>query len=196
MILLDIKDLRKAKITLALIFINILCFLSFNIAMPMEYFYLFVQINSRILNEYEIWRLFTSLFLHADILHLVSNLLALLIFGATIESHPKFSKLFYVITFIISGLIGNIFSLILLLPNTISLGASGSIFGLIGVVLIIIASENRSLLPFALLYIAYYIVASFSPEINIWAHLTGLIGGISLGYILYYRKNRVEQSFD
>ncbi|MHA2186287.1 MAG: hypothetical protein ACXAAI_14935, partial [Promethearchaeota archaeon] len=62
MILLDIKDLRKAKITLALIFINILCFLSFNIAMPMEYFYLFVQINSRILNEYEIWRLFTSLF--------------------------------------------------------------------------------------------------------------------------------------
>ncbi|MHA2185488.1 MAG: rhomboid family intramembrane serine protease, partial [Promethearchaeota archaeon] len=105
-------------------------------------------------------------------------------------------KLFYVITFIISGLIGNIFSLILLLPNTISLGASGSIFGLIGVVLIIIASENRSLLPFALLYIAYYIVASFSPEINIWAHLTGLIGGISLGYILYYRKNRVEQSFD
>jgi rhomboid protease GluP len=196
MILLDIKDLRKAKITLALIFINILCFLSFNIAMPMEYFYLFVQINSRILNEYEIWRLFTSLFLHADILHLVSNLLALLIFGATIELHPKFSKLFYVITFIISGLIGNIFSLILLLPNTISLGASGSIFGLIGVVLIIIASENRSLLPFALLYIAYYIVASFSPEINIWAHLTGLIGGISLGYILYYRKNRVEQSFD
>ncbi|MHA2472551.1 MAG: rhomboid family intramembrane serine protease [Promethearchaeota archaeon] len=196
MILLDIKDLRKAKITLALIFINILCFLSFNIAMPMEYFYLFVQINSRILNEYEIWRLFTSLFLHADILHLVSNLLALLIFGATIELHPKFSKLFYVITFIISGLIGNIFSLILLLPNTISLGASGSIFGLIGVVLIIIASENRSLLPFALLYIAYYIVASFSPGINIWAHLTGLIGGISLGYMLYYRKNRVEQSFD
>ncbi|MHA2397919.1 MAG: rhomboid family intramembrane serine protease [Promethearchaeota archaeon] len=196
MILLDIKDLRKAKITLALIFINILCFLSFNIAMPIEYFYLFVQINSRILNEYEIWRLFTSLFLHADILHLVSNLLGLLIFGATIESHPKFSKLFYVITFIISGLIGNIFSLILLLPNTISLGASGSIFGLIGVVLIIIASENRSLLPFALLYIAYYIVASFSPGINIWAHLTGLIGGISLGYMLYYRKNRVEQSFD
>ncbi|MHA1914526.1 MAG: rhomboid family intramembrane serine protease [Promethearchaeota archaeon] len=196
MILLDVTNLKEAKITLTLVFINVLSFFSFNVSLPSEYFFLFVQINKRIIIDYEIWRLFTSLFLHADILHLVSNLLALLIFGATIESNKKFSKLFFIITYFISGLIGNLLSLIILSPYTISLGASGSIFGLIGVVLIIIASENRSLLPFALIYIGSYIIASLAPDINIWAHLAGLVGGVSLGYINHYRKNRFEQPHD
>ncbi|MHA2123187.1 MAG: rhomboid family intramembrane serine protease, partial [Promethearchaeota archaeon] len=196
MILLDVTNLKEAKITLTLVFINVLSFFSFNVSLPSEYFFLFVQINKRIIIDYEIWRLFTSLFLHADILHLVSNLLALLIFGATIESNKKFSKLFFIITYFISGLIGNLLSLIILSPYTISLGASGSIFGLIGVVLIIIASENRSLLPFALIYIGSYIIASLAPDINIWAHLAGLVRGVSLGYINHYRKNRFEQPHD
>jgi len=188
MIFLDAERFKEAKITLALILINIICFLVFSLALPGEYIITLVQINWKILNEYEIWRLFTPIFLHSDLLHLFSNMFALLVFGTTIETDPKISKLEYVLIYFISGLIGNVASLFLLPSSVISLGASGAIFGLIGVVLIMVAIENRSLLPFALIYIAYFIAASFMPGINIWAHIFGLLGGILCGFIFYYRR--------
>lgn len=188
MILLDADDLKNAKITLSLILFNILFFFFFNLTVPLEKFLIFVQINRRIIENYEIWRIFTSLFLHANELHLFSNMISLLFFGATIETNPNISKLQFLLIYLISGIIGNLFSLVLLPYDAISLGASGAIFGLIGVVLIMIATENRTLLPFTLMYVMYFVISSFMPGINIWAHIFGLLGGIICGYIIYYRK--------
>ena len=188
MILLDADDLKNAKITLSLILFNILFFFFFNLTVPLEKFLIFVQINRRIIENYEIWRIFTSLFLHANQLHLFSNMISLLFFGATIETNPNISKLQFLLIYLISGIIGNLFSLVLLPYDAISLGASGAIFGLIGVVLIMIATENRTLLPFTLMYVVYFVISSFTPGINIWAHIFGLLGGIICGYIIYYRK--------
>ncbi|HEC38574.1 MAG TPA: rhomboid family intramembrane serine protease [bacterium] len=188
MILLDADDLKNAKITLSLILFNILFFFFFKLTVPLEKFLIFVQINRRIIENYEIWRIFTSLFLHANELHLFSNMISLLFFGATIETNPNISKLQFLLVYLISGIIGNLFSLVLLPYGAISLGASGAIFGLIGVVLIMIATENRTLLPFTLMYVMYFVISSFMPGINIWAHIFGLLGGIICGYIIYYRK--------
>ena len=188
MILLDADDLKNAKITLSLILFNILFFFFFNLTVPFEKFLIFVQINRRIIENYEIWRIFTSLFLHANELHLFSNMISLLFFGATIETNPNISKLQFLLIYLISGIIGTLFSLVLLPYDAISLGASGAIFGLIGVVLIMIATENRTLLPFTLMYVMYFVISSFMPGINIWAHIFGLLGGIICGYIIYYRK--------
>lgn len=189
MILLDADDLKNAKITLSLILFNILFFFFFNLTVPLEKFLIFVQINRRIIENYEIWRIFTSLFLHANELHLFSNMISLLFFGATIETNPNISKLQFLLIYLISGIIGNLFSLVLLPYDAISLGASGAIFGLIGVVLIMIATENRTLLPFTLMYVMYFVISSFMPGINIWAHIFGLLGGIICGYILYYNRD-------
>ncbi|MCK4285793.1 MAG: rhomboid family intramembrane serine protease [Candidatus Lokiarchaeota archaeon] len=190
MIFLDMEHLKDAKITLSLVFLNIVSFLIFNLALPVRYLLFFVQINRNIINNYEIWRLITPIFFHANELHLFSNMIALLLFGATVETNQKLSKLEFLLIYFISGFVGNVFSLFLLPFDAISLGASGAIFGLIGVALVMVIIDNRALLPFALLYIGYFIIASFMPGINIWAHIFGLLVGLLLGYLFYYRKNQ------
>ncbi|MFX0029193.1 MAG: rhomboid family intramembrane serine protease [Candidatus Hermodarchaeota archaeon] len=195
MILLDAERLKDAKLTLFLIFINGIFYIIFNIILPIEYLLFFAQINRNIIIDFEIWRLITPIFLHADFMHLFSNMFALLIFGATIETNLKISKLQYVMIYLISGLIGNLFTLILLPIDATSLGASGAIFGFLGVVLLMVATDDRSLLPSALIYGLYFIAASFIPGVNIWAHIAGLLGGLLCGYVFYYRKNRFYPSY-
>ena len=185
---LDIESLKDARITLTLIFINVFIFFTFSFALPEENVWIFVQINRNIIHDHEIWRLFTSMFFHGDFLHLFSNGFALLLFGATVENNKHISKIQYLIIYFVSGLIGNIFSLLLLPIDAISLGASGAIFGLIGVAFIIVATDSPSLLIFALFYMAYFIITSLAPGINLWAHLFGLLGGILFGYLFYARK--------
>lgn len=192
MIVLDIESLKDARITLSLILINILSFLLLNLAAPDEVTLFFVQINRNIIYKYEIWRLITSMFLHGDPIHLFSNMFALLLFGATVENNKSISKIQFLIIYFISGLIGNLFSLFLLPLDIISLGASGSIFGLIGVAFTIIATDDRSLLFFALFYLVFFIATSFMPGINFWAHIFGLLGGILFGYLFYIRKRKIK----
>lgn len=192
MMVLDIESLKDARITLTLIFINVFMFFTFNFVLNQNEILYLVQINRNIIYEYEIWRLFTSMFLHGDNLHLFSNMFGLLIFGATVENNQRISNIKYLIIYFVSGLIGNLFTLILLPINAISLGASGAIFGLIGVAFIIVATDSPPLLFFAIFYIAYFVVASFAPGINLWAHIFGLLGGITFGYLFYIRNRKVR----
>lgn len=195
MMILDIENIKEAKITLTLIFVNILSFILFNLALPQDYLLLFAQINSNIINGYEIWRLFTSIFLHADPFHMFSNMIALLLFGATVEINKSISNIKFLLIYFVSGLIGNVFSLLLLPLDTTSLGASGAIFGLIGVAFIMVATDYPPLLLFALFYIAFFIITSFTPGINYWAHIFGLLGGILFGYLFYTRKRKIRLDY-
>ncbi|MFX1523245.1 MAG: rhomboid family intramembrane serine protease [Promethearchaeota archaeon] len=191
MYVFNVENLKEARLTLSLVFLNVVLFVVFNLTLPIDFLLLFVQINENILNNYEIWRLITPIFLHADVLHLFSNSIALLLFGAIVETNHRFSKIKFLLIYFVSGIVGNLFSLILLPSYTISLGASGAIFGLVGVTLIMTITDNRALLPFALLYMLYFIIASLMPGINIWAHIFGLLVGLLFGYAFYYRKNIV-----
>jgi len=190
MYVLDADSLKKAKITQALIIINCISFIVFNILLPLEFILQLVQINSKILQDLEYYRLITSMFLHADIMHIFSNMIALLLFGTAVESN--YSKLEYLIIYFISGLIGNLFSLILLPPEVISLGASGAIFGLIGAAFVLFMVDgDRTLIFLGVFYLFYFIIASLAPGINLWAHLFGLVGGFLFGYIfMRKRKNQ------
>ncbi len=192
MMVLDIESLKDARITLTLIFINVFMFFTFNFVLNQNEILFLVQINRNVIHEYEIWRLFTSMFLHGDTLHLFSNMFGLLIFGATVENNQRITNVKYLIIYFVSGLIGNLFSLFLLPIDAISLGASGAIFGLIGVAFIIVATDSPPLLFFAIFYIAFFVIASIAPGINLWAHIFGLIGGITFGYFFYTRKRKVR----
>ncbi|UCD02233.1 MAG: rhomboid family intramembrane serine protease [Promethearchaeota archaeon] len=195
MMVLDIQNLKNARITLTLIFVNILCFFIFNLVLSQESILLFVQINRNIIDNYELWRLITPIFMHGDPIHLFSNMIALLLFGATVENNNNISKIQYLTIYFMSGLIGNVFSLILLPLDSISLGASGAIFGLIGVAFLIIATDYPPLLFFALFYIAFFIITSFTPGINYWAHIFGLMGGLLFGYLFYIRKRKIRITY-
>ena len=192
MLILDAEDFKEAKISLALIFINVVCFIIFNLILDVEYLLLFAQINSNVIEDLEIWRLFTAMFLHGDIIHLFSNMVALLIFGTAVETN--FPRYQYVIIYFVSGFIGNIFSLFLLPLNSASLGASGAIFGLIGAAFIFFVKEDPTFIGLGLIYVAYFLIMSFAPGINYWAHIFGLLGGILLGH-LFKRKRELEDIY-
>lgn len=182
MLILDIESIKRAHITITLIILNLFCFISLNLIIGVEGVLYFAQINRNIVERGEIWRLFTPMFLHADFLHLFSNMVALLIFGTAVEETYK-SKYQYLLIYFVSGFIGNLFTLLILPLDSISLGASGAIFGLIGAAFMVFIKEDHTFLFLGMLYIGYFILSSFAPGINAIAHIFGLIGGIGLGYL-------------
>jgi membrane associated rhomboid family serine protease len=190
MFVLEASNFKEARITIFLISINVLLYFFFSLAFE-DLFYQLVQINNKIIVELEIWRLFTSMFLHGDSMHLFSNMIALLLFGTYVELN--FSKFEFLLIYFISGLIGNLFSLFLLPFNVISLGASGAIFGLIGATLsLLIVERDTPLIILGLFYVFYFVFSSFSPGINYFAHIFGLLGGFSAGFAFKRKKKSVE----
>jgi len=195
MFVLDAKNFKKARITLFLITFNTLLYLFFSFGLEDldDIFYLLVQINSKVVYDLELWRLVTSMFLHGDLLHLFSNMFSLLIFGSYIEL--SFSKFKFVLIYFISGFLGSLFTVFLLPLNTISLGASGAIFGLIGAVLsMLILDRKNPLIILGLIYVFYFVITSFRPGVNYFAHIFGLLGGFIIGYLLR-KKPPAEQLY-
>lgn len=127
----------------------------------------------------EWYRLFSCVFVHASILHLLLNMYAFKIIGSQVESY--LGKVKYIIVFIISGLIGSLFSA--LLTNSVSVGASGAIFGVLGSLLyfgyhyrlILGNSLMNQILPVVLFNL---IIGLFIPGVDIFAHIGGLVGGM------------------
>lgn len=76
------------------------------------------------------WQLFTSMFVHFGFLHIIFNMFALYYFGRLNETY--FSSRSYFVIYLASGFLGNVVSLFMLPAATLSGGASGAIFGLVG----------------------------------------------------------------
>jgi rhomboid protease GluP len=119
----------------------------------------------------------------------------LLLYGSLVE---KFFKRYeYLLIYFFSGFLGNLFTLMLYPPNSLSVGASGAIFGLLGAAFVLVARSNeRTVLVLAIIYLVYFLVASFQPGINAWAHLFGLIGGLLFGYLFNQKRYRTSEKYD
>ncbi len=138
-----------------------------------------MKINELILRG-QLWRLFTPMFLHGSILHLLFNMYALYQFGRTLEGpygHGRFLVLYG-----LSGFTGNVLSF-LLAPNP-SLGASTAIFGLLAAEGIFVYRNRQLFGPNAprvlnniLTVAAINLLLGMSPGIDNWGHIGGLIGG-------------------
>ncbi len=147
--------------------------------------------NSQILLKYganldilvkngEYYRLFTCIFLHIGIMHLICNMYSLYVIGREVES--LFGKVKYIIIFILSGIFGSIMS-IAFTHNTISAGASGAIFGLLGALLYfginyrtyLGEAIKRTIIP---IIVVNLIIGFFAEGIDLAAHIGGLVGGV------------------
>lgn len=128
----------------------------------------------------EYYRLFTCIFLHVGIMHLLCNMYSLYIIGREVEN--LFGKIKYIIIFILSGIFGSIMSLAFT-HNTISAGASGAIFGLLGSLLYfgmhyrtyLGEAIKRSIIP---IIVVNLIIGFFAEGIDLAAHIGGLVGGV------------------
>lgn len=129
----------------------------------------------------EIWRLFTSMFLHVGILHLIVNMYALNVIGRELEG--IMGKLKFTLIYLGSGIIGSLFSVVL--NDSISAGASGAIFGLMGSLLyfgyhyrLYLGSVLKTqIIPVIVLNL---LIGFLSTGIDNFAHIGGLIGGYLL----------------
>jgi len=136
------------------------------------------------------WQLFTSMFIHATIAHIVGNMLFLLIFG--LRGEEMFSLPEYLGIYFIGGLAGNVLSLALG-PSLISVGASGAIFSLFGACVIYARRSVRQSILGALVYGFFLLFISAGPGVNDFAHIGGLVFGLLIGYLIGTSRKPSEQ---
>ena len=128
------------------------------------------------------WRLITAAFLHAGLLHIGLNMLALVWLGAPVERYLGHVQ--YLALYIVSGLAGSAGALITT-PTGITVGASGAIFGILGALLIIEYQATGNIAGQAFTLIAINLLFSFTASgISIGGHIGGLIGGIGAALAL------------
>ncbi|MDE3143058.1 MAG: rhomboid family intramembrane serine protease, partial [Bacteroidota bacterium] len=135
------------------------------------------------------WRLFSSMFLHSGILHILFNMYALLFIGIFLE--PLLGKKLFLIVYVCTGVIAGLAS-IYRHDLKVSVGASGAIFGLYGVFLALLTTKyidkksRRGLLQSILLFVFYTLVSGMKPGIDNAAHIGGLLSGLIFGYTFYF----------
>lgn len=163
----------------------------------------------------QVWRIVTAAFLHANFLHLGMNMYSLFMIGKLIEDFYGSKKLVWV--FVFSAIGGSILSFVITIAMTIlglsaiensltivSVGASGGLFGMMGVLIgnklkndpfePKIPIDEMSLVAITLINIVFGFVI---PGINNWAHIGGLFTGILIGMVIKTRSNfNKEGSFD
>ena len=133
------------------------------------------------------WRLFTSLFIHFGIIHIVTNMLVLAVIGPLIER--LYGSVTYLLIYLVAGMAGGLAS-ISLHPGVNSAGASGAIFGIIGALLAapLRAGDTfptdivRSIRHWLVVFLGWSLYASFKYKgIDYAAHLGGLVSGFVMG---------------
>ena len=132
----------------------------------------------------EIYRFVTSIWIHGNIVHLASNLLFLFIFSLRLEEMTKSRTV--LIIFISSGIIGNIGSLVwvILDIHSISIGASGAIFGLLGSLLYLLKGKSKIEQRQMIFFLFIFFTITIGQDTNILSHFFGMIGGIIVIKIL------------
>ncbi|WP_298838661.1 rhomboid family intramembrane serine protease [Clostridium sp.] len=141
-----------------------------------------------LINQGQYYRLVTCMFLHGGIVHVAVNMYSLYAIGPMVES--VYGKIKYLAIYFISGICASLFSYVF--STSISIGASGAIFGLLGAVLIFaITSKGKTGSAFiksilSVIFINIFIGATM-PGIDNFAHLGGLFGGMLVAFLVNYR---------
>ena len=190
------KELSRYKITYSLIIINILVYLISSFASKD-----IVDMDMRALVdmgalfgpytvlESQWWRLFSAMFLHGGITHLLMNMFSLYLIGRTAENY--FDMKSYISIYLFSGLIGGLVSLYVH-PVSVGVGASGAIFGVFGALAGFflahrekIASHTKAFMKDFVIIMGINLVIGFSIEsVDVSAHIGGLLIGFIGGFML------------
>ena len=130
------------------------------------------------------YRLVSSMFVHVSWIHLGMNMLSLWWIGVPVEA--RLGRTRYLLTYFTCGIAGSAASYASLQPYGSSLGASGAIFGLLGVLAVLAYRERLNMQP-VITVIVLNLAFSFSVSGISWeAHVGGLVAGLVLGVALAY----------
>ena len=192
------RQKSEAICTVALIVINVAVFFILTMFGDTEDAVFMLQHGAmyepNIIEGHEYYRIFTCLFLHFGITHLLNNMVLLGALGWNLEL--AIGKVRFVIIYFASGIIGNIVSLfydLTLEQPAVSAGASGAIFGLMGALLYVVIANRgrlgrlsgRGMLVMVILSLYFGLT---STGVDNLAHIGGLVSGFLLAVLLYRRK--------
>ena len=155
-----------------------------------------------VVKEGEYYRVFTSMFLHSDFSHLANNMLVLFFVGDNLERAA--GKARYILIYFGSGIIAGISSIVYNMRNddiyiyTLSVGASGAIFGIVGAMVYILIINKGHLEDISIIQIVLFAAFSLyggftSVNVDNAGHIGGFVAGLILA-IVFYRKQKVIKS--
>ena len=191
----DVFKKRTPFISYILIAINILVYIFMMIGYRDNIIWFGANVPDFIRHG-DIYRLLSSIFIHANIMHLVCNMYALYVIGPQLESY--LGRVKYLLEYLISGITGNLLSMAF--TTGASVGASGAIFGLFGALLyfgyhyrVYLGTVLKSqLIP---LIIINLLIGFMVSGINNAAHIGGLVGGVlsTIGLGVKYKSTTFEK---
>ncbi|QKS70186.1 rhomboid family intramembrane serine protease [Paenalkalicoccus suaedae] len=187
--------LRKYKVVSALIFINLVLYMWtdwFGFLGGDEIYWLGIGNNVYVaFGEY--WRLVTPIFLHAGLMHVAFNSFSLFLFGPALER--MLGRGTFLMVYLGTGIFANVVYYFLGDPRAWHLGASGAVYGLFGIYLYmvlvrkdLINSQNAQLIT--VIIVIGVIMTFINPNINIIAHIFGLIAGALLAPLTLSKVTR------
>ena len=186
---------KKPIVTYIIIVLNLMVFLYGMLHSNDELINIFGN-NYELVQKGQFYRLLTCMFVHGSIMHLLLNMYALYTIGPVVERYYGKSK--YIFIYLVSGLLGSVFSSVFMSAGSISIGASGAIFGLLGSICYFTyyyratlqGILRESIVPVIVINL---IIGFILPSVDLVAHIGGLLGGIlvsmGLGIGDKYRKN-------
>ena len=139
----------------------------------------------------EWWRLLTSAFLHGGLLHIAFNMYVLFLIGTALERVLGHTR--YVLLYLVAALGGSVASYLFSDLRTVSVGASGAIFGLMGALLVAGRRLRYDIKQVAILLAINIGIGFLVPDVDWRAHLGGLLVGAAVAavYVLAPRRGRV-----
>lgn len=194
------EEIRKEPVTAMLILINILVFAAVELTGTSQDALHVLNYGAAytpyIVEKGEVWRLFTSMFLHFGIEHLVNNMLVLFVLGSRLER--VIGKVRFLIVYLLGGIAGNVISLILELRTqefSVSAGASGAVFAVMGAMIYVVIRNKGWLGDLSMRQIlvmaAFSLYFGFTSEgVDNAAHVGGLICGFMLAVLFYHPSRR------
>lgn len=190
---------RKSCVNMILVAVNVILFLICTFTGEMIYNVGTFSVE-QLIGDGEWYRMVTSMFLHADISHIVSNMLLLYYIGNIVER--QIGHLPYLVLYFLSGLTGNVFSAgyELLSGEFVStLGASGAVFGVEGALLMLALVHKGRITDMTTGRIAFAITFSLycgftSSYVNNAAHIGGVLAGfLAAGLLWLLPEGRKER---
>ena len=137
----------------------------------------------------EWYRLFTAMFVHYGVLHLLLNMYALWILGRDLER--VLGPMRFTALYLLAGLGGNVAAYLFTAPNAATAGASTAVFGLMAAIFVILKRLNLSVAPILPVIIINVIFTFTIANISVAGHLGGLaVGGIVAAVLAYAPRDR------
>jgi membrane associated rhomboid family serine protease len=151
-----------------------------------------MAVSSDAVGDGEVWRLVTSGFAHYGLAHLLFNMFSLWILGSLLE--PAIGRAHFALIYFVSLFAGS-FGALLVSPDSLTAGASGAVFGLMGAAVVIMRNRGVDLMASGLplwLGLNLLITFAYADRISVGGHIGGLIGGALAAAVLYELRDRVR----